>query len=307
MTPDFLIIFDLVLAAGILWMAWVSLASADAVRMVVAFMAFGILVALAWVRLNAPDVALAEAAVGAGVTGALFLRTIGMLRRAEEPESASGSVSVIAALAAVGVTAALTAALMLLPRTGAGYDALVAADIDRSGVTNPVTAVLLNFRAFDTLLEIVVLLAALVGAILIGARQTYRLEGLGPLFPPFARLIVPLSILIAAFLLWLGSSRPGGAFQAGAVLAGGLSVLLMGRLYRPRPGHATALRWLANCGLLVFVGASVATLAVSGGLIAFPAEQAIVWIVAIEAALTVSIGILLAALFHGGLPKGSTS
>lgn len=306
MTPDFLILFDLVLAAGIVWMAWVSLASIDAVRMVVAFMAFGILVALAWVRLNAPDVALAEAAVGAGVTGALFLRTIGMLNRGEAREVTSAAVKVSAALAAIGVTAALAAALVMLPRAGAGYDALVAADLDRSGVTNPVTAVLLNFRAFDTLLEIVVLLAALVAAILIGARQTYRIESLGPLLPPFARVIVPLSILIAAFLLWLGSSRPGGAFQAGAVLAGGLSVLLMGQLYRPRPSQATALRWLANVGLIVFAGASVATLVLSGGLIAFPAEQAIVWIVAIEAALTVSIGVLLAALFHGGLPKGST-
>jgi multisubunit Na+/H+ antiporter MnhB subunit len=307
MTPDFLILFDLVLAAGILWIAWVSLASTDAVRMVVAFMAFGILVALAWVRLNAPDVALAEAAVGAGVTGALFLRTIGMLNRDEAPEITSAAVKVTAALTAIGVTAALAAAIVMLPRSGAGYDALVAADLDRSGVKNPVTAVLLNFRAFDTLLEIVVLLAALVAAILIGARQTYRIESLGPLLPPFARLVVPLSILIAAFLLWLGTSRPGGAFQAGSVLAGGLSVLLMGRLYRPRPSQATALRWLANVGLIVFAGASVATLALSGGLIAFPAEQAIVWIVAIEAALTVSIGVLLAALFHGGLPKGSTS
>jgi hypothetical protein len=35
--------------------------------------------------------------------------------------------------------------------------------LPRSGVENPVTAVLLNFRAWDTLLESVVLLAALIG------------------------------------------------------------------------------------------------------------------------------------------------
>lgn len=307
MTPNFLILFDLVLTLGILWMAWVSLASADAVRMVVAFMAFGVLVALAWVRLNAPDVALAEAAVGAGVTGALLLRTIGMKRQIETATTTSKAMRGVAAFAALGVTLALTAALVLLPRSGAGYDALVAADLDKTGVSNPVTAVLLNFRAYDTLLEVVVLLAALVVAVMIGARQTYRHDGLGPLFVPFARFVVPLSILIAAFLLWLGSSRPGGAFQAGAVFAGGLSVLLMGRLYIPRRGHAQLLRWLANAGLIVFAGASVVTLAITGGLITFPETSAIVWIIAIESALTVSIGVLLATLFHGGLPKGETS
>ncbi len=35
--------------------------------------------------------------------------------------------------------------------------------MDRSGVTHPVTAVLLNFRGYDTLLEVAVLLIALVG------------------------------------------------------------------------------------------------------------------------------------------------
>ncbi|TVR66461.1 MAG: DUF4040 domain-containing protein [Gemmatimonadales bacterium] len=37
------------------------------------YVAYGLTLALAWVRLGAPDIALAEAALGAGVTGALFL------------------------------------------------------------------------------------------------------------------------------------------------------------------------------------------------------------------------------------------
>jgi uncharacterized MnhB-related membrane protein len=42
----------------------------------VIFIAFGLFMALAWVRLQAPDIALAEAAIGAGITGVLLMDAI---------------------------------------------------------------------------------------------------------------------------------------------------------------------------------------------------------------------------------------
>ena len=45
----------------------------------------------------------------------------------------------------------------------------VHANLEISGVSNPVTAVLLNFRAYDTLLELTVLLAAMLGILALGA------------------------------------------------------------------------------------------------------------------------------------------
>lgn len=69
--PDDL--FDLVLAILLTTLAWGTLTSRELFRAVVLFIAFGFLMALAWVRLAAPDLALAEAAIGAGLTGALLL------------------------------------------------------------------------------------------------------------------------------------------------------------------------------------------------------------------------------------------
>lgn len=69
--PDLL--FDLVLAALLTTLGWSSLTSRELFRSVVLFITFGFLMALAWVRLAAPDIALAEAAIGAGLTGALLL------------------------------------------------------------------------------------------------------------------------------------------------------------------------------------------------------------------------------------------
>lgn len=73
--------FDLLLGLGLLLAALGALWSRSLFRAVVLFVVFGLLVALAWVRLDAPDVALAEAAIGAGLTGALLLDAVGHLRR----------------------------------------------------------------------------------------------------------------------------------------------------------------------------------------------------------------------------------
>jgi uncharacterized MnhB-related membrane protein len=65
--------FDIVLALSLLGLAWGLLASRDLFRAAILFIVFGFLMALAWVRLRAPDIALVEAAVGAGLTGALLI------------------------------------------------------------------------------------------------------------------------------------------------------------------------------------------------------------------------------------------
>lgn len=64
---------DILLIAALLATAVAALCSSDLFRAVVVFIAFGLLMALAWVRLQAPDIALAEAAIGAGLTGVLLL------------------------------------------------------------------------------------------------------------------------------------------------------------------------------------------------------------------------------------------
>lgn len=75
-------VFDVTLSAAIVWMACLSMAARSLFGCVVAFISFGLLMSLAWLRLGAPDVALAEAAVGAGVTGALLIAALRRMQRA---------------------------------------------------------------------------------------------------------------------------------------------------------------------------------------------------------------------------------
>ena len=78
--------FDILLIATLLWLAWRLLTSEDIFTAVVLFISFGLLMALAWVRLRAPDVALAEAAIGAGLTGPLFLAALRRMERIHRGE-----------------------------------------------------------------------------------------------------------------------------------------------------------------------------------------------------------------------------
>jgi energy-converting hydrogenase B subunit D len=72
---------DVLLAGALLWSASGTLAAERLDRAIVLFIAFGLLMTLAWARLTAPDIGIAEAAIGAGLTGALLLDALGAMRR----------------------------------------------------------------------------------------------------------------------------------------------------------------------------------------------------------------------------------
>ena len=71
--PTLLLLFDLLLIVTLLALAVAALTSPEPRRAVMLFIAFGLWLSLVWARLHAPDVALAEAAIGAGLGGALML------------------------------------------------------------------------------------------------------------------------------------------------------------------------------------------------------------------------------------------
>ncbi len=86
MTYSMLTLFDTILVTTLLWLGWRLLSTEDIFKAVVLYISFGLLMALAWVRMRAPDVALAEAALGAGLTGPLFLAALRRMDRTQKGE-----------------------------------------------------------------------------------------------------------------------------------------------------------------------------------------------------------------------------
>lgn len=294
-------IFDPLLAVALLGLAAIALHSRELFRGIVLYIVFGLLMALAWVRLNAPDIALAEAAIGAGLTGALLLDTMAQLGRSGEEQPTSRRLQI----AALGTVAAFSAiavlAVLALPRGAAGLTSTAAAFMDRSGVRSPVTAVLLNFRAYDTWLEVAVLLVAVISVLVLARRLdlTGELTRVppDPLLTASVRVLIPVMILAGGYLLWRGTHAPGGAFQAGAVL-GSAGVLMLLAGFHPLSAVPPALgRAIATAGVFAFTVAAASAAAVTSGFLRFPVEYAGPIIVAVELAVTVSIAVTLIALF----------
>lgn len=177
-----------------------------------------------------------------------------------------------------------------------GLGEAVAAEIAQTGVGNPVTAVLLDFRGYDTFLELVVIALAVAGVGALGPVHATPPPLSGPVARAAAAALVPAIILIAGYLLWTGTTLPGGAFQAGALLAGGL-VMLEVTGVTPVWRAGLLLRAGAVGGAAAFLAAGLGTLAASGRFLDYPGpDAAYATILAIETAATVSIGVSLAVL-----------
>jgi multisubunit Na+/H+ antiporter MnhB subunit len=295
---------DVLLAVGICWLAWRLLADRDLVRSAIAFIAFGLLLALAWVRLDAPDLALAEAAIGAGVTGVLFLDAAGALRRgkpslARGPRPARRRLAALGSVAGALAAAGVAIALADLPDDAPALTDEVTERLPETSVTNPVTGVLLSLRAWDTLLEVAVLLVGAAGVLALRGEWNVRMIARrrpDPLLVAFGRLAAPALLLISGYLVWLGGTDPGGAFQGGALLGAMVLILALAGAADPASLGGIWQRLALVVGTGVFVAASLATTVAGPGPLGWPHAIAYETILAIETAIALSVGASLGAL-----------
>ncbi|MCY1388694.1 Na(+)/H(+) antiporter subunit A [compost metagenome] len=189
----------------------------------------GLLVALAFARFSAPDLALTQLVVEV-VTLVLLMLALYYLpsRTPNESSSLRGFRDFILA-SAVGVMVALLAyAVLTRPYAGIA-DFFLANAISGGGGSNVVNVILVDFRGFDTLGEITVLAIAAVGiyAMLSGLRlanPTCDPQGRNwahakhPLIlETLSRLMLPLALLISVFIFLRGHNLPGGGFIAGLI------------------------------------------------------------------------------------------
>jgi len=130
-----------------------------------------------------------------------------------------------------------------------------------SGVTHEVTAVLLNFRSLDTLLEVGVILLSLIAIYALYPNFGYTpLSFESTITDTFIAILFPLITLYAFYILYSGSYQSGGAFSAAALLAGGIIIV---RLIKPRSFFVPkefALRLLYVSGLFYFMSVGVVSL-----------------------------------------------
>jgi len=301
-------VLEVVLAVLVLGAAVWTIVARSAFSSAVGFVSYGLLLSLVWVQLAAVDVALTEAAIGSGLTGVLLLSAAATLR-ATEGTSGTGpglAMRVAAAICCGFVTVAVAAVVLTLPEPSPTLAPEVVAALPATGVGNPVTGVLMAFRALDTLLEKVVLVLALIGVWSFAPDRywgghpglSHRLSADGVL-PFFARTLPPLGVLLGIHLMWTGADAPGGAFQGGTVLAAMWLLVMMAGV---RDAPAIRERWLRLAlvsGPVVFLAVGLVGMLAAGAFLAYPVAIAKPLILLIEVPMLLTIALALGLLVAG--------
>jgi multicomponent K+:H+ antiporter subunit A len=227
----------------------------------------GLVVCLVFVWFSAPDLALTQLLVEV-VTVVLMMLALRWLPATSPREPSRGRAlrdAVLAVAAGAGVAALVWQVLARPSQSISDY--FLATTRPLGGGANAVNVIIVDYRGFDTLGEITVLvIAALVMHGLLSGFAP-RGEPLAPepaaarplLLQVVAALVLPFTMLVAVHLFLRGHNLPGGGFIAGLVLAIGLVLQWMAHNPPGATGPRHSPRAGLGLGLLVAAGTGIAS------------------------------------------------
>jgi len=282
---------------------------------------FSLLMAINFFILDAADVALTEAAVGAGVTTVIFLCALALTGDQEKPQKQGQKVAlvIVSILALVIIYSTFDN-----PQLG-DPDAPVHQHVapwylektpEYMDFPNVVTAILSSFRGYDTLGEVFVVFAACIGVLFIlgvspprkAMQVSVKKSGLRHHLIPqvVGRLLIPFIVLFGLYTQFHGEYGPGGGFQAGALIATGviLFALLEGEAEALRAVPRRVLLGMVVGGALLYGSVGVVCMLMGGAFLDYSVLAADpVWgqqlgILIIEAGVGMAVCGALLSIFH---------
>jgi len=279
---------------------------------------YSLLSASLFVVLDAVDVALTEAAIGAGISTILMLATVALT---SDEEKAPRHTPLLPLFVVITTGAALIYGTLDMPHYGdptapvhryvaQSYIHDTPADI---GVPNVVTSVLASYRGYDTLGEVTVIFTAGIGVLALLGYRTRRRNIQGPdirklvVLRVIAKLFFPLILLFALYVLFHGDYGPGGGFQAGVIFATGFI------LYALAYGLGNAQRviphqWLlvmAAVGVLIYAGVGFESMLLGGKFLEYrvltdnPVTGQHLGIMLIELGVGITVTAVILIIYYG--------
>ena len=297
----------------------------------VAVMLMGIaslLIAANFFLLDAADVALTEAAVGAGISTVLFLGALALTSERERSPTSRKILSMVVVTAAALVVIYATFDKPQFGSPDAPTQVHVAPwylDTTREliDIPNVVTAVLGSFRGYDTLGEVLVVFTAGIGVLFLLSGG----QGNGsPSAPPgsnvglsqhliprvVGRLLIPFILLFGLYVQFHGEYGPGGGFQAGAIIAAAviLFALLEGEEKALKVIPRRVLLGLTAGGAILYGAVGVAGMLLGGNFLDYsvlaedPVKGQQLGIILIEAGVGLTVTGVLLSIFHAFAARG---
>ncbi len=241
--------------------------------------AIGLVASLAFIALSAPDLAMTQLSVDV-VSTVLLLMGLALLPQFTPRESAPTRRLRDAAIALAGGGGIAWMTWLMLTRE---FDSIswyfIENSVPKGGGANAVNVILVDFRGYDTFGEITVLGIAAVGVLALldglrvrrppadpdGRAWSYREEPL--MLRMAARVVLPMALVVAAYIFWRGHNEPGGGFIAGLVVSVALLLQYMalgqeraenllhgraGRRFTRWIGIGLGIAWLTGVGAFFF-------------------------------------------------------
>lgn len=300
----------------------------DLFAVIMLFGIYSLLSAGFFLTLDAPDVALTEAAIGAGIAPILMLGTLALTRKKSETEPQAKKSIHTKALPLVVVT--LTGAALIYATFDMPYFSdpqapahnhvaprYIGDSAKETGIPNIVTSVLASYRGFDTLGEVFVIFTAGIGVL---ALLGFLTDGSGRTYWQFAdtanlrrhtvlhvisKILIPLILLYAFYVQFHGEYSPGGGFQAGVIFAAAFILYTM--IY----GLQTAYKVISPkilyrtmvAGVLLYTGTGVASLFLGGNYLDYnvlahdPAHGQHLGIILVELGVGICVAAVMMSVF----------
>ncbi|HSG60467.1 MAG TPA: DUF4040 domain-containing protein [Pseudomonadales bacterium] len=283
---------------------------------------FSLLIAAIFLLLDAADVALTEAAVGAGISTVLFLGALALMD-VEETVRGEKWIRIFSLFVVAVTTLALVYAAFEQPAFGdpnapihqhvaPWYIQHVPIHMD---IPNIVTGILGSYRGYDTLGEVFVVFTAGIGVLSIlgdpvknRRQRVVKKAGLRHYLIPrlVGRTLIPFIVLFGLYVQFHGEYSPGGGFQAGAIIAAAiiLFAILEGEDQALKIIPMRGLYFLMASGALLYAGVGVATMLMGGrfleyGVLADTMVAGQQWgILLIEAGVGMTVTGVLLTIFH---------
>ncbi|MCP4586118.1 MULTISPECIES: monovalent cation/H+ antiporter subunit A [unclassified Pseudoalteromonas] len=225
----------------------------------------GLMVSVAFTRFSAPDLALTQLTVEVVTVMLLMLALFFLPQRTPKESSSLRILRDLGISSAIGVVVASICYALLTRPLESISDFFVANAKTGGGGTNVVNVILVDFRGFDTLGEITVLGIAALGIykLLINlplfmpasdsegrpwARERYPI-----LLSSISQSLLPLALLVSAYIFLRGHNLPGGGFIAGLVTA--IAFILQ---YMANGSHWIADRFDVNYRKIIASGIAIA-------------------------------------------------
>lgn len=265
-----------VLVAMLALASWLTVVwRAHRVRSLIVIGVVGLVTALTFVKFSAPDLALTQLSVEV-VTIVLLLLALFFLPQTSPDEHDRKRLWRDASIAVVLGMGATLLTLMVLTRS---YDPIsgyfLTNSVPGGGGTNVVNVILVDFRGFDTLGEIIVL--ALAGLGVFAMLQNLKLHppvkneiGLPwdadkhpMILQTFSRLLLPLMAMVAVYIFLRGHNLPGGGFIAGLIAAVALIVFYLANgITWTQQRLKVDMHWVIGSGLLIATLTGIAAIVV---------------------------------------------